>query len=286
MLGYAGYRYLAAWRLTHFPSQLAMVAALVMLAEAQISMYYGELWHLSWWLYHALLLVAFLVLIGGWAVEARRAKSLVLFSRALTLHDELGRLANADAASLAALEAAMAAKDEYTHDHMGRVAEYAAAIARELGLEAASIAVVEAAGRIHDIGKVAIPDAVLLKPGKLTAQEFEQIKHHAARGGHIAALRRVLAGVAAVVRAHHERFAGGRYPDGLAGEAIPIEARVIAVADTFDALTSPRVYRGARPWEEAVAELRRVSGTQLDPQCVTAFLGWLGRQRAEERRAA
>ncbi|MGE5595572.1 MAG: HD-GYP domain-containing protein, partial [Hyphomicrobiales bacterium] len=119
----------------------------------------------------------------------------------------------------------------------------------------------------------------LLKPGKLTNEEFEQMKHHAARGEMIARQSRVLTEVALVVRAHHECFAGGGYPYGIAGERIPLAARFVAVADTFYALTSPRVYRRERPLAEAIAELRRVAGTQLDPRCVEAFLAWLGREQ-------
>ena len=133
------------------------------------------------------------------------------------------------------------------------------------------------AGRIHDVGKITVPDAVLLKPGRLTDQEFETMKHHAERGAHIASSSRVLKHVADVIKAHHERYAGGGYPIGLKGDQIPLEARIVAVADTFDALTSTRVYRPRRPWRDAVAELQRVAGTQLDPVCVEAFVRWLSR---------
>jgi putative nucleotidyltransferase with HDIG domain len=278
LLSFAMWRYWTAWRLTRMPAQFAMVAALALLAESQVSMYYGTLWHASWWLYHGLMLVAFLTLVAGWAVEAKRARSLVLFSRALTLREELGRVDLAKPETLVRLEAAMANKDEHTRDHMGRVAVYSVAMARELGCDPATIALVETAGRIHDIGKIVVPDAVLLKPGKLTTQEFDQMKHHAARGAQIALASKVLAPVAEVMRAHHERFAGNGYPDGHAGERIPLAARIVAVADTFDAITSPRVYRGPRPPEEAIAELQRVSGTQLDPQCVNAFVAWWQRE--------
>ena len=117
------------------------------------------------------------------------------------------------------------------------------------------------------------------------AAEFETMKHHAARGAHIAKTSRVLKHVAEVVRAHHERYAGGGYPDGLRGEAIPIESRIVAVADTFDALTSTRVYRPLRPWSEALVELRRVAGTQLDPDCVEAFASWLEKTGQLDRKS-
>jgi hypothetical protein len=277
LLAFAAWRYYRAWRLTELPGQLAMVCALGMLANAQVSMYYGELWHLSWWLYHSLLLVAFCTLIAGWAVEALRAKSLIVFSRAIELRDSLDQLHTTAAAELEALEAAVEARDAYTRHHMGRVAEYTEAIAMELGLSHAEVEVAVTAGRIHDVGKINVPDAVLLKPGRLTPEEFETMKHHAARGEHIANSTRVLKHVARAVRAHHERYAGGGYPDGLRGDQIPLAARIVAVADTFDALTSNRVYRPMRSWEEAIAELQRAAGTQLDPTCVAAFVRWLDR---------
>jgi len=289
LLAFAAWRYYRAWQLTRLPGQLAMVAALGFLAEAQLSTYYGELWHLSWWLYHGLLLGAFVTLIAGWAIEAVRAKSLIVFSRAIELRDSLDDLSSTDdEAALERLEAAVEAKDSYTRHHMGRVAEYAEAIAREMGLPEQRIEVAVTAGRIHDVGKITIPDAVLMKPGRLSDHEFETMKHHAARGEHIARSSKVLRHVAEVIRAHHERYTGNGYPDGLSGEAIPLEARIVAVADTFDALTSTRVYRPLRPWAEAVAEIKRVAGTQLDPLCVAAFLRWLEKtgQLEAERQAA
>lgn len=277
LLGLAAWRYWRAYRLTRFPGQLAMVTALVLLAEAQVSMYFGDAWQFSWWIYHFLLLGAFLSLVAGWAIEAHRAQSLLLFSRALSLRDRLDAVDLADPATLDALEHAMAGKDQYTKDHMGRVARYAAAIADELGCDERTRQLAAVAGRIHDIGKIAVPDHILLKPGKLTTDEFTQMKHHAARGAAIARESKVLGDVADVVRAHHERFAGGGYPDGLAGDAIPLAARIVAVADTFDALTSARVYRPERPLDQALAEIRRVSGTQLDPVCVEAFFRVIAR---------
>ncbi|GAB4320637.1 MAG: hypothetical protein Kow0010_00540 [Dehalococcoidia bacterium] len=288
LLAFSAWRYWQAWQLTRFPGQAAMVVALALLGQAQLSMHYGQPWHLSWWLYHVLLLAAFVVLLGGWGMEARRAKSLVLFSRALALRDQLDRVQLTRPESLAALEEAMDYKDTHTREHMGRVAAYAAAIARELGCDDDTVALAETAGRIHDIGKIAVPDAVLFKPGALTEREFAQMKGHTERGAHIARKSEALAPVADIVRAHHERWDGRGYPDGRRGDDIPLAARIVAVADTFDALTSPRAYRAARTVDQAVAELHRVAGSQLDPVCVAAFLAWLereGRQAVFERAA-
>ncbi|MGK2966069.1 MAG: HD-GYP domain-containing protein [Tepidiformaceae bacterium] len=278
LLAVAAWRYWRAWRLTGFPGQFAMVVALVLLAETQVSLYYGTLWQTSWWLYHFLMLAAFLTLVSGWAIEAKRAGSLLLFARAIALRDGLDRVKLADPATLDALEHAMGARDDYTRHHMGRVADFAVAIGREMRLGRDSLEVIEVAGRIHDIGKIAVPDAILMKPGKLTPDEYDQMKMHSAQGEQIARASKVLAHAAAVVRAHHERYDGNGYPDRLAGDRVPLEARIIAVADTFDALTTPRVYRDPWTFDAAVLELKRVAGTQLDPRCVAAFLRWLERE--------
>jgi HD-GYP domain-containing protein (c-di-GMP phosphodiesterase class II) len=275
MLGTAAWKYWRAWQLTRFPGQFAMVTALVLLMESQVSMSYGTLWRLNWWEYHALMLTAFLVLVAGWGVEAFRAKSLLLFSRAIALRDALDRVSLANPDTLDALEVAMAEKDEYTRQHMGRVAELSVAIARQMRLSPETCLVVEVAGRIHDIGKISVPDAVLLKPGKLTAEEFDLMKLHSTSGERIARASKVLAHVALVIRTHHEHYAGAGYPDGRSAEAIPLEARIVAVADAFDAMTSPRVYRAPRGAAAALEEIERCGGTQFDPRCVVAFRAWL-----------
>ncbi|GBD22876.1 Cyclic di-GMP phosphodiesterase response regulator RpfG [bacterium HR29] len=286
LLGWAAWRYWRAWRLTETTGQLAMTLGLLLLAESQLAMLIGSLWELRWWTYHALMLAAFAAVALGWAMEGWERRSLAIVPRALALRERLDALVIPDAAALEELEEAIGVKDAYTRNHMSRVASLARALAQELGLPPRSVAIAETAGRIHDIGKLVVPDRILLKPGPLTPEEFERVKHHTVRGEQIALQSRALADVARVVRAHHERYDGRGYPDGLAGEEIPIEARVVAVADTFDALTSSRAYRPARPLGEAVEELRRVAGTQLDPRCVDAFLRWLAREEARSALAA
>jgi HD-GYP domain-containing protein (c-di-GMP phosphodiesterase class II) len=278
LLLFAASRYWRAWRLTAFPAQFSMVAALVLLAEAQVSMVWGHLFRADWWLYHVLMLGAFLTVVAGWGVEAVRARSVVLFARSLTLREVLDSLQEGGPEALVRLEAAMEARDSYTSNHMSRTAIIATGIAREMKCDPLTIAIVEGAARIHDIGKIAVPDAVLLKSGPLTAREYEQVKGHTARGEHIARESGSLAHLGGVIRAHHERFGGGGYPDGLAGDRIPLAARIVAVADTFDALTSTRAYRAAKTIPFAISELQRVSGPQLDPRCVAAFLRWYERE--------
>lgn len=174
--------------------------------------------------------------------------------------------------TLAALAAAVDAKDSYTARHSLMVADYAEAIGRRLGLSAGQLEVLERACLIHDIGKIAVPEAILLKPGRLDAEEFEVIKCHAVRGAEIVESIPFLRPSADAVRHHHERYDGRGYPDGLEGEEISVLARVLAVADTFDAMTSDRPYRRGLSIEEAREELERCIGNQLCPTAVPALL--------------
>jgi HD-GYP domain-containing protein (c-di-GMP phosphodiesterase class II) len=129
---------------------------------------------------------------------------------------------------------------------------------------------------MHDIGKIGLPPYILTKPGKLTDEEWAAIKLHPGKGHEIVERLNGLQGVATIIRHHHEHYNGSGYPDGLAGDDIPLEARIISVADTFDALTSARPYRPAMSVAEAEAELLRVAGSQLDPNCVATFVKLLG----------
>lgn len=167
--------------------------------------------------------------------------------------------------------------DAYTGEHIRRVMEYCVAIGRELDLDPAEIENVRMAAVLHDIGKVGVPDAVLGKPGGLDTSEIEIIRSHSATGSDILGRAAYLHPVMAAVRSHHERVDGTGYPDGLAGDAIPLSARIIAVADSYDAMTTDRPYRGAIPLEEAIAELRSCAGTQFDPEVTAAFIRVLER---------
>lgn len=154
--------------------------------------------------------------------------------------------------------------------HSRRVARLASSTARQLGLDGEEATRVRRAGAFHDVGKVEIPTQVINKPGPLSEEEFAVVKRHAVAGERIVS-RWGDERLAAMVRHHHERFDGSGYPDGLAGEEIPIGARIIAVADTFDAVTSARPYRPAIGRREALGLLRREAGHQLDPRVVDAF---------------
>jgi HD-GYP domain-containing protein (c-di-GMP phosphodiesterase class II) len=170
-----------------------------------------------------------------------------------------------------ALTAAIDAKDPYTHGHSERVNEYAVIIARYMSLTPEQAREINIASRLHDVGKIAIRDSVLGKQGPLTAEEFEEMKSHTVRGEAIMAPIRQMRAILPGLRNHHERWAGGGYPDGLKGEAIPRMARIIAVADTFDATTTERPYQRAMTFEQAKNRINELRGTGLDPEVVDAF---------------
>jgi putative nucleotidyltransferase with HDIG domain len=155
--------------------------------------------------------------------------------------------------------------------HCVQVADLAARVAHQLGLGAAGVLRCRLGGWLHDVGKVAIPDRVLSKPGPLDDDEWAVMRTHAAIGSEIVGRIPGLAEAAPIVRHHHERWGGGGYPDGLAGEEIPLEARILTAVDSFCAMTEDRVYRRGMEHEEAITELRRCAGTQLDPVVVEAL---------------
>ncbi|MCM8812462.1 MAG: HD domain-containing protein [Candidatus Omnitrophica bacterium] len=171
---------------------------------------------------------------------------------------------------------ALEARDPYTHGHSQEVADYATALANFLGFSRRDIENVRDAAILHDVGKIGIPDAVLLKPAPLTDDEMCLIKQHPQIGKKILAPVSMLAEKIPLIYHHHERFDGRGYPVGLRGDDIPPGARLIAVADTFQAMTSSRPYRAALTKEAALAELARCRGTQFAPELVDSFLKMVG----------
>lgn len=272
LFAFAAYRYSQSWFFARLPSQAAMAAALTLLLQIPPILLWGEVWHASWWTYHFAYGAAFVVLFAGWAYEYHRAGSLSAIADALAMRDAMAQLNRGRDAQVLRLVDEIEAKDHYTVGHVHRVGDIALAIGQELGLSKSQLHDVVLASQMHDVGKIATPDGILQKPGKLTEVEAEEMRRHASIGGDIAVRVHALRAIAPAVRAHHERFDGAGYPDGLAGEAIPLAARICSVADTYDAMTSTRSYRQALPHEVAIAEIRRVRGTQLDPRCVDAFL--------------
>jgi diguanylate cyclase (GGDEF)-like protein/putative nucleotidyltransferase with HDIG domain len=183
------------------------------------------------------------------------------------------QIASLNMRTIEALALAIEAKDHTTHTHLQRVRTYAVEIAKELNLDEEQIEALRAAALLHDIGKLAVPEQIINKPGKLTPEEFEKMKVHPLVGAEI--LERVAFPypVAPIVRSHHERWDGSGYPEGLAGENIPIGARILAAVDCLDALASHRQYRPALPLVEAMAKVKEKSGTWFDPHVVEILQG-------------
>jgi putative two-component system response regulator len=172
-----------------------------------------------------------------------------------------------------ALAQALEAKDPYTKGHSSRVAAYAGNVARRLGLSDADAALVELGAELHDVGKIGVRETVLQKPGPLTPEEYAHIMEHPVIGARILGpLLKHAPQVLAIVRSHHERVDGQGLPDGLSGEAISLHARIVAVADAFDAMTTGRPYRPQRTVADALEEMRRGAGTQWDSAVVDVFL--------------
>jgi response regulator RpfG family c-di-GMP phosphodiesterase len=187
--------------------------------------------------------------------------------------------------TIEAFVTALEEKDRYTAGHSERVAEYARVTAQELGLSEDEVQLIYMGGRLHDIGKLTIRSAELNKPGALTDEEYNRFKAHPGYGEElmtpIPTFRRILPAIGG----HHEKYDGSGYPRGLKGLEIPMMARIVAIADTYDAMTSHRAYRAALPHSIAVKELQRCSGTQFCPECVEAFLRGIETWRAEREAA-
>jgi putative nucleotidyltransferase with HDIG domain len=185
-------------------------------------------------------------------------------------------------AAMESLSATVDARDSYTAGHSRRVQQLALALGRQLGLSQAELDLLGHAALFHDIGKLAIPDAILLKPASLTHDEWGMMQRHAEEGARIIGRLGFLGDAVPAIRHHHERWDGSGYPDGLRGEEIPLGARIIHVADALDSMLTTRIYRAARPYEEALGELRKATGTQFCPRVVDALERLLRRDPVRE----
>jgi len=285
LLLFTAWRQGKSYMVARLPLQGMLVLSFMLLAEAQVIMMLSTTWRLSWWLYHVLML--FGVGLAVWSLAAQRAKGLSLravVEATLELEVKVGvELQHAE--SIAALAAAVEAKDENTRGHNTRVAQLAVRIGRAMELPTDTLRTLARAGLLHDVGKIGIPDAILNKPGPLDATEWTVIKRHPEMGREILARVPSLRREADIVIAHHERVDGSGYPHALRGEQIPLEARILAVADTYDVLISDRPYRKAFDQEHAVRILREESGTHLWEPAVRALMRSLG-EREDDRAAA
>ena len=203
------------------------------------------------------------------------------FKQADEREKAIERISRVHLATVEALATAIDAKDEITHDHVYRVQVYACGLGKHFGLSGPEIEALKAGALLHDVGKIAVPDYILNKPGKLTAAEFEKMKIHTVVGAQIMERVNFPYPVVPIVRHHHERWDGGGYPDGLSGEQIPMTARILTVADCFDAVREDRQYRKGMSREEACQFLRGGAGKQFDPNVVEAFLNNLAQYEDE-----
>src|SRR5947209_2269498 len=209
--------------------------------------------------------------------------SIYLFHRQYrdSVRSRIDALAAAHRQTVEALAVAINAKDAVTHEHVTRVQTYAAGVARLLGCAEAEVEALRAGALLHDIGKIAVPDYILNKPGRLTAEEFNQMKLHTVVGAQILSRVEFPFPIVPVVRHHHERWDGHGYPDGLRGEEIPLTARILSVVDCFDAVREDRPYRRGMTREQAVNYVLEESGKTYDPQVVATFLAHLPEFEAE-----
>jgi putative nucleotidyltransferase with HDIG domain len=187
--------------------------------------------------------------------------------------------------TIKSLAAAIDAKDPYTRGHSDRVARLSLAIAREMSLDRQNVERVQIAALLHDVGKIGLDDAVLRKPERLSEEEYGLVKRHPTMGANIMEPIKQLKDIIPGIRHHHEAFDGSGYPDGLAGGEIPLIARIISVADTFDAMTSDRLYQKAMDDEFVTKTLVRLSGTRFDPNVVQVFITSLSKSGGLQRAA-
>lgn len=188
------------------------------------------------------------------------------------LKDTYDKLERSYMESIQTLRYTVEAKDSYTRGHSDRVSEYSVLIGKYMGLSNDDLNTLRIGGLFHDVGKIGVPDSILLKTDKLTDDEYSEIKNHPTIGAHILSSATIFQDLIPIVKHHHEKFDGTGYPAKLKGEDIPFFARIAAVADTFDAMTSKRSYRDPLPLDVVSAEIERCKGTQFDPKIADVFL--------------
>jgi hypothetical protein len=269
---FAAMRQARFYRRARLASQAYLLASFVLLADAAAAMVLFQVWTVGWWYYHLLMLAAVALALYALIIEGTRARSLrSVVETALELEVSID-VEELDFEVIAALVAAVEVKDRETQGHNRRVAQLCVQIGRQLGMSATELRVLARTGLLHDVGKLGIPDSILEKQGPLDESESAIMKTHPEigvailkRGGHF---KRELLGVLY----HHERMDGSGYPHGLEADAIPIEARIVAVADTYDVLTTDRPYRQACGGREARRVVEEEAGTHLDPHVVIALM--------------
>ena len=278
--GALAWRALRTFLLTHRHADLLVFVGIAWLAAALPPAMLLRYYELGWWLGHGFELVGIAIVGVPVALDLRRAAQ----SRPLTGDLSGCELVRSEEEFLGshvrALMVSLAEKDEYTEEHTRRVALRAVQVGEELGLSPTRLRELATGAIVHDIGKLAVPDAILKKPDLLTDEEFDAIKRHPERGNRTLKELGFRSSVRRLVLDHHERLDGSGYPRGLSGPAITLDARILAVCDVYDALISNRVYRKAFTHEQAIEILRGDAGAKLDRRCIAALERVLARESA------
>jgi HD-GYP domain-containing protein (c-di-GMP phosphodiesterase class II) len=265
-------RHWRRWQLGRDVVQLALTFAAAMTIAAVTSLQHGKFQQLSWWDYHAYLLAGFGCAVYAIVFRSRRSRRVTETLSTAFSDDPFAHISDGYPIALLQLVKAVEIKDAYTHGHSKRTARVATELGMRMGLSPDRLRVIARGAYLHDIGKIGVPDQILNKPDRLTDDERAVIETHPALGHEMAKTAPSLHEALGVILHHHERVDGGGYPDGLVGSEIPLEARVVAVADVWDALTTDRSYRPGWPPAEALAHIHAGSGTHFDAGAVRALV--------------
>jgi hypothetical protein len=264
--------HLRRWRLGHDPVQYALMFAGVLSTAALISLRTGEVWRLSWWDYHGFLLAGFAGAVYAVGVRYRRTRAVDQVLAATFESDPMTHIVEGYPEALKTLVRAVEAKDRYTYGHSERTAQIAVQLGVRLGLDEDTLRALARGAYLHDVGKIAIPDEILNKPTGLTAEERIVVETHPQVGYELVVPVGALQEALPVVLHHHERWDGTGYPRKLGGREIPLIARVAAIADVWDAMTSDRSYRRGLPPQLALAHIEAGRGTHFDPKLVDGMV--------------
>ncbi|MGO0060734.1 HD-GYP domain-containing protein [Brevibacillus fluminis] len=269
---WAAKRYFQQFRLVKFPLHAAIVFGSVLLSITECVMVTTMMWTLAWWLYHVVLAASALMLLYGIIAQYRSNLSVTQPFHQVNGYPSLDHLRIRISRSMHNLIAATETKDAYTAGHNYRVAMYGLQLAQAMNLNAEQLRALVRGGLIHDVGKIQIPTEILNKPGKLDQDERKVIEQHPVIAYEMCKYIGFMSEELSVIRHHHEKWDGTGYPDKLKGTEISLLARILAIADVYDALTSQRSYR--EPWsqERALQVIVEGSGTHFDPECVFAFV--------------
>lgn len=263
--------YVHNYTISRFPLQLAMAYSTGCMMAAGITIITGETWSLNWWMIHVLLFTAVAIMMIGMLREYWSRGSLLSTFKQLFYFHSFDWMRMYIRPSVKHLVMTTEARDAYTAGHNYRVAMYALKLGEELKLPPAQLQAIMQGGLVHDVGKLTIPNQILNKPGKLTLEERAIMEEHPVAGYEICKRLGFMIEELSIIRSHHEKFNGTGYPDRLQGQEIPLLARITAIADVYDALTSTRSYREAMTHEEAMAIIIKESGRHFDPYCIEAW---------------